>query len=215
MASVYVGDRFTCCYCGRRTIPPTILRLVSGRLPASFGWQKNWRLAVTHRFYWDLSSSLDHIKPVAHCGTDELSNLATACYRCQEKKSNRTPDELGWKLTHATGTWDGLSGAYRDLWQACGQPDPRVHKPVIGAHFGIDGRALTGTRFAAVTDPELEDQVDAIVVARVAAKDKVRLVRGAEAQGQHRCDDRGRGQRRSRAQARRDRASRWGSRAPR
>jgi Ca2+-transporting ATPase len=47
----------------------------------------------------------------------------------------------------------------------------------IGAQLGIEGRALTGTEFAALTDSELEDQVEAIgVVARVAPEDKVRLV---------------------------------------
>jgi Ca2+-transporting ATPase len=47
----------------------------------------------------------------------------------------------------------------------------------IGAYLGIEGRALTGTEFAALADTELEDQVDAMgVVARVAPEDKVRLV---------------------------------------
>ena len=47
----------------------------------------------------------------------------------------------------------------------------------IAAQLGIEGRAMTGTEFAALTDAELEDQVGAIgVVARVAPEDKVRLV---------------------------------------
>src|SRR5512133_1979308 len=47
----------------------------------------------------------------------------------------------------------------------------------IAAQLGIEGRALTGTEFAALTDAELEDQVGEIgVVARVAPEDKVRLV---------------------------------------
>ena len=47
----------------------------------------------------------------------------------------------------------------------------------IAAQLGIEGRALTGTEFAALTDEELEVQVDEIgVVARVAPEDKVRLV---------------------------------------
>jgi P-type Ca2+ transporter type 2C len=47
----------------------------------------------------------------------------------------------------------------------------------IAAQLGIEGRALTGTEFAALTDAELEDQVGGIgVVARVAPEDKVRLV---------------------------------------
>jgi len=47
----------------------------------------------------------------------------------------------------------------------------------IAAQLGIEGRALTGTEFAALSDAELEEQVDEIgVVARVAPEDKVRLV---------------------------------------
>jgi Ca2+-transporting ATPase len=47
----------------------------------------------------------------------------------------------------------------------------------IAAQLGIEGRALTGTEFAALTDTELENEVDRIgVVARVAPEDKVRLV---------------------------------------
>jgi P-type Ca2+ transporter type 2C len=47
----------------------------------------------------------------------------------------------------------------------------------IAAQLGIEGRALTGTEFAAMTDAELDEQVDGIgVVARVAPEDKVRLV---------------------------------------
>ena len=47
----------------------------------------------------------------------------------------------------------------------------------IAAQLGIEGRALTGTEFAALSDAELEEQVEEIgVVARVAPEDKVRLV---------------------------------------
>jgi Ca2+-transporting ATPase len=47
----------------------------------------------------------------------------------------------------------------------------------IGHQLGIEGRALTGTEFAALSDQELDAQVGEIgVVARVAPEDKVRLV---------------------------------------
>ena len=47
----------------------------------------------------------------------------------------------------------------------------------IAAQLGIEGRALTGTEFAALSDAELDEQLDSIgVVARVAPEDKVRLV---------------------------------------
>ena len=47
----------------------------------------------------------------------------------------------------------------------------------IAAQLGIEGKAMSGTEFAAMTDEELDAQVEEIgVVARVAPEDKVRLV---------------------------------------
>ena len=47
----------------------------------------------------------------------------------------------------------------------------------IAAQLGIEGRALTGTEFAAMSDEQLERELESIgVVARVAPEDKVRLV---------------------------------------
>jgi hypothetical protein len=110
------------------------MRLASGRLGTGFGYQKNWRSDLTHRLYWDLSTSLDHVGPVSLGGSWwEVSNLATACWRCQEQKSNLPLSDLGWTLKRPEGSWDGLSGAYRDLWWVCGQPNPREHEPWINA----------------------------------------------------------------------------------
>jgi Ca2+-transporting ATPase len=54
----------------------------------------------------------------------------------------------------------------------------------IAGQLGIEGRALSGTEFAALTDAELEEQVEDIgVVARVAPEDKVRLVETLKKKG--------------------------------
>jgi P-type Ca2+ transporter type 2C len=48
----------------------------------------------------------------------------------------------------------------------------------IGKELGIEGRAITGAEFAAMSDEELLEQLPGIgVIARVAPEDKVRLVR--------------------------------------
>ncbi|WP_243057940.1 cation-translocating P-type ATPase [Nocardioides sp. SR21] len=48
----------------------------------------------------------------------------------------------------------------------------------IATELGIEGRAITGTQFAAMSDEQLRTEIDDIgVVARVAPEDKVRLVR--------------------------------------
>jgi Ca2+-transporting ATPase len=48
----------------------------------------------------------------------------------------------------------------------------------IAGELGIEGRAVTGTQFAAMSDEQLKGELDEIgVIARVAPEDKVRLVR--------------------------------------
>ncbi len=54
----------------------------------------------------------------------------------------------------------------------------------IAHQLGIEGRALTGAEFAAMSDEQLSTEVDGIgVVARVAPEDKVRLVSILKGQG--------------------------------
>jgi P-type Ca2+ transporter type 2C len=54
----------------------------------------------------------------------------------------------------------------------------------IAGQLGIEGRAMSGTEFAALSDEELEQQVEEIgVVARVAPEDKVRLVETLKRKG--------------------------------
>ena len=61
----------------------------------------------------------------------------------------------------------------------------------IAGQLGIEGRAMTGAEFAAMSDEQLLAEVDSIgVVARVAPEDKVRLVSILKQQGQHRRHDR-------------------------
>jgi Ca2+-transporting ATPase len=55
--------------------------------------------------------------------------------------------------------------------------DHAVTAAAIGKQLGIEGTALTGAEFAAMSDAELEASLDEIgVVARVAPEDKIRLV---------------------------------------
>jgi P-type Ca2+ transporter type 2C len=54
----------------------------------------------------------------------------------------------------------------------------------IAGQLGIEGAALSGTEFAALSDDELDEQVEGIgVVARVAPEDKVRLVEKLKRKG--------------------------------
>lgn len=40
----------------------------------------------------------DHIIPLCRCGTDEWTNVVTACRACNHKKADRTLEEAGMKL---------------------------------------------------------------------------------------------------------------------
>ena len=79
--------------------------------------------------------------------------------------------------------------------------DHAVTAAAIAGQLGIDGRAITGAEFAAMSDDELAREIDDIgVIARVTPEHKVRLVEILQAQGPHRRDDRRRRQRRARAE---------------
>src|SRR4029453_16050273 len=55
--------------------------------------------------------------------------------------------------------------------------DHAVTAKAIGDELGIEGRAVTGAEFAAMSDEQLLDEIDGIgVIARVSPQDKVRLV---------------------------------------
>jgi 5-methylcytosine-specific restriction endonuclease McrA len=134
IAQVWVRDRFTCAYCGRRTLPPQILRLISAAFPTGFPYHKNWKRNVTARPYWDVAASIDHIHPVSLGGDwKDMGNLTCSCYRCQHQKSNIPLVTLGWTRTQPVGDWDGAVGRYEAAWRAIGEPDEVTHRMWIGA----------------------------------------------------------------------------------
>jgi 5-methylcytosine-specific restriction endonuclease McrA len=73
-ASVFARDFYTCVYCGRKEgeyAPPEMAR--------------------------DAALCVDHVVPVTRGGADDVSNFVTACSVCNMFKSDRTPDECGFK----------------------------------------------------------------------------------------------------------------------
>jgi Ca2+-transporting ATPase len=63
--------------------------------------------------------------------------------------------------------------------------DHAVTASAIGAQIGIEGRAVTGAEFAAMSDEQLTTEIDDIgVIARVTPQDKVRLVDILKRKGQ-------------------------------
>ena len=44
------------------------------------------------------ASTIDHILPRSRGGADSWENLVACCLRCNNTKSDRTPQEMGWEL---------------------------------------------------------------------------------------------------------------------
>lgn len=47
------------------------------------------------------ATTIDHVQPRSRGGADSWENLIACCLKCNNKKSNRTPSEMGWKLRTA------------------------------------------------------------------------------------------------------------------
>ncbi|WOF23890.1 HNH endonuclease [Microbacterium betulae] len=63
------------------------------------------------------ATTIDHVLPRSRGGKDSWENLVACCLRCNNVKSDRTPQEMGWKLRIAPsaprgGTWT-VRGAER------------------------------------------------------------------------------------------------------
>lgn len=44
------------------------------------------------------ASTIDHVLPRSRGGADSWENLVACCLRCNNLKSDRTPQEMGWEL---------------------------------------------------------------------------------------------------------------------
>ncbi|MDQ1578174.1 MAG: hypothetical protein QOE21_861 [Microbacteriaceae bacterium] len=44
------------------------------------------------------ATTIDHVQPRSRGGEDSWENLVACCLRCNNKKGDRTPHEMGWSL---------------------------------------------------------------------------------------------------------------------
>jgi 5-methylcytosine-specific restriction endonuclease McrA len=67
------------------------------------------------------AETIDHIMPRSRGGRHAWENVVAACARCNHRKGDRTPAELGWRLQTAPGVPRGAA------WRVLGHrpPDPR------------------------------------------------------------------------------------------
>lgn len=107
---VFVRDGFIDRYSGEKLLFPPVLRVLSHVLPDAFPYHKNWKADSSHRAYWDLGATVDHLVPVARGGTNDESNLVTTSMARNAAKMHWTLEELGWELQPSgdINDWDGM-----------------------------------------------------------------------------------------------------------
>ncbi|MFZ1552039.1 MAG: HNH endonuclease [Anaerolineae bacterium] len=116
---IFIRDGFIDRYTGERLVFPPVLRVISMALPIDFPYHPNWKTDVTHRAYWELSATVDHLIPVTHGGADDDSNWVTTSMARNSAKMNWTLEQLGWTLHPPRDfhIWDGLVGWFLDYVQ--------------------------------------------------------------------------------------------------
>ena len=125
LAEIYHRDRYLCRYCGTKTVLTPAMRLISREFPKQFPFHSNWKTNETHPAYWSLSATHDHVVPVSRGGESlGQSNLVTACWPCNSRKSGLLLGDIGFELRDvpAESTWGGLADLYRPLWMAAERP---------------------------------------------------------------------------------------------
>lgn len=67
------------------------------------------------------AATIDHILPRSRGGADSWENLVACCLRCNNVKSDRTPQEMGWQLRFTPRAPHGTSWTVR----GADRSDPR------------------------------------------------------------------------------------------
>ncbi len=118
--ALFRRDNFTCRYCGRQTLFTPLVRLLSGLYPATLPYHPHGKFGMGHLLYWTHTASIEHVVAVAAGGSNDPENLITACYGCNDQKSDWPLERLGWRVNPpATVSWDGLSDSYPALYVWC------------------------------------------------------------------------------------------------
>ncbi len=75
-----------------------------------------YRCQYCHKRFAERELTLDHVKPVVRGGKKTWENIVAACVRCNQKKSDRSPEEAGFRLLRipvAPHWLPGMMGAIR------------------------------------------------------------------------------------------------------
>jgi hypothetical protein len=143
--ALFLRDRFTDRYTGKRLINPGVLRLLHVELGEDFPVHPHGKLSETHLAFWELFPTVDHVDPVSRGGADDESNWVTASMLSNKVKDQWTLDDLGWKLHSPSAVeWDGQSHWLVNYLAA----NPTVLAGAAESHRGYIRRWLTATKAA-------------------------------------------------------------------
>lgn len=126
LVRIYDRDRYTCRYCGKRTVHLAVLRLLSFAYPREFPHHPNWKADSCHPAYAEVSTSNDHVRPVSRGGAlRDDANIVTACAGCNYRKGDLPLEVIGMSLrpVDQDSPWRGLTDRYRALWTVLGSPE--------------------------------------------------------------------------------------------
>ena len=157
--TLFMRDGFIDRYTGTRLVNPGVLRLLHVVLGDDFPAHPNWKVSETHRAFWELFPTVDHVVPVSRGGCDDESNWVTASMLSNQAKDQWTLDDLGWELhpPGAVAEWDGLSRWLVDYLAA----NPTVLANAAEPHSGYIRRWLIATRAALGAANDKPDSTEA------------------------------------------------------
>jgi 5-methylcytosine-specific restriction endonuclease McrA len=134
--SIFRRDRWLCRYCLKPVIFGPAMRYLQHDLAVSgYSDLAYWSTAFNRRdspILDALAAAIDHVKPFSMGGTNDPSNLVTACNKCNTSKNSTDLDK--WRLANPVKlirskygdpvNWDGFSNLF--LLLAERYPDIRV-----------------------------------------------------------------------------------------
>jgi 5-methylcytosine-specific restriction endonuclease McrA len=73
------------------------------------------RCQYCYKKFSDKELTMDHVKPAVRGGKKTWENIVTACVKCNQKKSDKSPEEAGMKLLAKPRVPTWLPGFYNTL----------------------------------------------------------------------------------------------------
>jgi 5-methylcytosine-specific restriction endonuclease McrA len=123
--AIYKRDSYTCRYCDTKTIVLPVFELIAKLLPeTNFLYNDFWKAGCTDLAISNISTCCDHVVPASPGGSNEPSNLVTACATCNYVLKGSSTDWEYWeqkKRPIVPSSWDGLTGHFAALVTLAGQ----------------------------------------------------------------------------------------------